>query len=68
MQLQDSGRTSGVYRRSIQFVGDHFAMLDDGVGLSLVPWRSVVEQRLGEHVSAVVRGLSVTWEVGRLSR
>jgi hypothetical protein len=40
-------------------------MLDDGVGFSLVPWRPVVEQRLGQHVSVVVRGQSVTWELGR---
>jgi len=63
--LRDSGNASGIYRRSVQLASGRFAMLDDGVGFSLVPWRPVVEQRLGQHVSVVVRGQSVTWELGR---
>ncbi len=38
-------------------------MLDDGIGFSLVPWKQVVEQRLGQQVAAIVRGSSVTWEL-----
>ncbi len=46
-------------------------MLDDGNGFSLVPWRPVVEQRLGQQVSAIVRGVighlgvgAAAWTVG----
>ncbi len=42
-----------------------FAMLDDGLGFTLVPWRPVVEQRLGQSVSATVQAGRVTWEFGR---
>ncbi len=63
--LRDGGQASGVYRRSIQLASGRFAMLDDGMGFSLVPWRPVVEQRLGQQVAAVVRGQSVTWKFGR---
>lgn len=63
--LQDGERASGVYRRSIQLASGRFAMLDDGVGFSLVPWRPVIEQRLGQQVSAIVRSGSVTWQLGR---
>jgi hypothetical protein len=45
--------------------GGRFAVLDDGRGFNLVPWKPVIEQRLGQEVSAVVRGASVTWNVGR---
>jgi type IV secretory pathway VirD2 relaxase len=62
---QDGARVSGLYRRSLQLVSGRFAMLDDSMGFSLVPWRPVVEQRLGQQVSAIVRGSSVTWELGR---
>ena len=41
------------------------AMLDDGMGFSLVPWKPVIEQRLGHSLSAVVRGNGVRWELGR---
>ncbi len=63
--LRDGDSTNGIYRRSIQLTGGRFAMLDDGMGFSLVPWRPVVEQRLGQQVSAVVRGSSVTWDMKR---
>ncbi|WP_398498816.1 DUF3363 domain-containing protein [Variovorax sp.] len=63
--LRGDGRVGGIYQRSVQLASGRFAMLDDGLGFSLVPWRPVVEQRLGQHVSAIVRGSSVTWELGR---
>lgn len=63
--LREGERTNGIYRRSVQLASGRFAMLDDGMGFSLVPWRPVVEQRLGQQVSAIVRGSSVTWELGR---
>lgn len=61
--LQEGQRASCVYCRSIQLVSGRFAMLDDGMCFSLVPWRPVVEQRLGQQVSAIVRGQSVTWQL-----
>jgi type IV secretory pathway VirD2 relaxase len=61
----DGQQVSGIYRRSIQLNSGRFAMLDDGIGFSLVPWRPVIEQRLGQQISAVVRGSSATWHVGR---
>jgi len=61
----DGQQASGVYRRSVQLNSGRFAMLDDGRGFSLVPWRPVIEQRLGQQVSGVVRGSSVTWHIGR---
>jgi hypothetical protein len=63
--LRDGERVSGIYRRSVQLASGRFAMLDDGMGFSLVPWRPVVEQRQGQQVAAVVRSQSVNWEIGR---
>ena len=45
--------------------GGRYAMLDDGMGFSLVPWRPVIEQRLGQQLAATVRGGGVSWEIGR---
>ena len=63
--LKDGQPASGIYRQSIQLASGRYAMLDDGLGFSLVPWRPVIEQRLGQHVSGVVRGSSVSWDLGR---
>ncbi|MFI8608130.1 DUF3363 domain-containing protein [Pseudomonas sp. NPDC077649] len=56
---------SGIYRRSVQLASGRYALLDDGIGFSLVPWKPVIEQRLGQSVSAVIQGNSVSWQLGR---
>lgn len=61
----DGERISGIYRRCMHLASGRFAMLDDGVSFSLVPWKPVIESRLGRDLSAVVRGSSVSWQLGR---
>jgi hypothetical protein len=63
--VADGERVSGIYRRSVQLASGRFAMLDDGLGFSLVPWRPVIDQRLDQRVAAVVRGGSAFWQLGR---
>lgn len=58
-------RVSGIYRRSVQLASGRYALLDDGIGFSLVPWKPVIEQKLGQSVSAVIQGNSVSWQLGR---
>lgn len=63
--IADGQRVAGIYRRSVMLASGRYAMLDDGMGFSLVPWKPVIEQRLGQQLAATVRGGRATWEVGR---
>lgn len=63
--VTDGQRVAGIYRRSVMLASGRYAMLDDGMGFSLVPWKPVIEQRLGQQIAATVRGSSVSWEIGR---
>ena len=63
--VAEGTKVSGVYRRSVMLASGRFAMLDDGVGFSLVPWKPVLEQRLGQSVAGVLRGGSVSWDLSR---
>ena len=57
---------SGVYRRRVTLASGRFAMIDDGMGFQLVPWRPALEQQLGRHVSGVIApGGNVDWSFGR---
>lgn len=56
---------SGTYRRALWFASGQFAVLEDGRGFSLVPWRPVLAGREGQAMSAIIRGDSVTWHLGR---
>ena len=63
--VADGGKVGGVYSRSVMLASGRFAMLDDGVGFSLVPWKPVLEQRLGQQVAGVLRGGAVSWDLSR---
>jgi type IV secretory pathway VirD2 relaxase len=63
--ITDGQPVNGIYRRSITLASGRFAMLDDATGFSLVPWRPVIEKRLGQSMNAVVQGEFVSWEFGR---
>jgi len=63
--LADGERATGVYRRMVVTASGRFAMLDDGLGFSLVPWRPVLEQRIGQQLTATIRGDHVIWSFGR---
>jgi len=57
---------AGVYRQRVTLASGRFAMIDDGLGFQLVPWRPALEQQLGRQVSGVVAsGGSVDWTFGR---
>lgn len=63
--VKDGEMASGIYRGSLQLTSGRFAVLDQGAGFCLVPWRPVVEQRIGQTVSAIVQGSSASWHFGR---
>jgi hypothetical protein len=57
---------SGIYRQRVTLASGRFAMIDDGLGFQLVPWRPALEQKLGQHVSGTMMpGGGVEWSFGR---
>ena len=62
--VADGQRVAGIYRRSVMLASGRYAMLDDGMGFSLVPWKPVIEKRLGQSVAAHVSDKGVNWILG----
>jgi type IV secretory pathway VirD2 relaxase len=53
---------SGIYRRRVTLASGRFAMIDDGLGFQLVPWRPALERRLGQQVSGTLTpGGGIDW-------
>ena len=51
---------------STQLSSGRFAMIDDGLGFSLVPWRPVLEQHIGRHISGIAMpDGGIDWSFGR---
>ncbi|WP_421935105.1 relaxase/mobilization nuclease domain-containing protein [Phenylobacterium sp.] len=57
---------AGTYRRRLDLASGRFAMIDDGLGFQLVPWRPALEAHLGRHVSgSMTPGGGIDWSFGR---
>ena len=63
--VTDGQRVAGIYRRSVMLASGRYAMLDDGKAFSLVPWKPVIEQRLGHRITAMARSGGVSWAIGQ---
>jgi type IV secretory pathway VirD2 relaxase len=57
---------AGIYRQRVSLSSGRFAMIDDGLGFQLVPWRPALEQQLGRQVSGIMLPSGgVDWSIGR---
>lgn len=57
---------SGLYRERVTLSSGRFAMIDNGLGFQLVPWRPAIEGHLGRQINGVMGpGGSVDWALGR---
>ena len=61
----DGEHVAGVYRQRVTLASGRFAMIEDGLGFSLVPWTPTLERQLGRQVSGVATASGVDWSFGR---
>jgi hypothetical protein len=52
---------SGVYRQRLNIASGRFAMIDDGLGFSLVPWTPSLERHMSGEVLGIARAGRVEW-------
>ena len=50
---------------STRLASGRFAMIDNGLGFSLVPWRPVLENKIGREVIGMTRGEDISWQFSR---
>src|SRR6516162_2253591 len=63
---ESGAQVGGTYQRRLSLSSGRFAMLDDGLGFSLVPWSPSLERQLGRHVAGIARSDGgVDWIFGR---
>jgi hypothetical protein len=49
-----------------QLASGRFAMIDDGIGFQLVPWQPVLDKRIGQHITGIMRSAGgIEWGFGR---
>lgn len=61
----DGETVSGTFTGTVQLSSGKFAIVEKSHEFTLVPWRPVIDRQLGREVMGVVRGGSVSWQMGR---
>ncbi|QDX27012.1 DUF3363 domain-containing protein [Sphingomonas suaedae] len=57
---------AGTYRERVTLASGRFAMIDDGLGFQLVPWRPALDRQLGQSVTGTMAaGGGIDWTFGR---
>lgn len=64
-EMQIGDRVEGIYRRPVDLAGGRFALVERAHEFTLVPWRPVLEPRLGKQISGLVRQGGIGWTFGR---
>ncbi len=67
-EAQPGGRIEGTYRHRVDLVSGRFALIDKGREFTLVPWRPVLDQHVGNHVLGIAHDESISWTIGRQRR
>jgi len=55
----------GTLRRAVELASGKYAVIEKSREFTLVPWRPVLDRHIGQHISGVKRGDSISWTIGR---
>ena len=61
----EGDRVSGVYTGTTNLVSGKYAVIENSYEFTLVPWRPVMDERLGRQISGVMRDGGVSWDFTR---
>ena len=56
---------AGTYRQRLDLASGRFAMIDDGLGFTLVPWSPSLERHRDRQVSGIMRDNRIEWAFAR---
>ncbi|MFO1126277.1 MAG: DUF3363 domain-containing protein [Methylocystis sp.] len=58
-------RVSGVFTGTTNLVSGKYAIIENAYEFTLVPWRPIIDERLGRQISGVVRDSGISWDFTR---
>lgn len=64
--LGNARQVEGVYREAIERPSGKFAVIERSRDFTLVPWRPVMERRLGQSISGRVSAGGISWNVSKV--
>jgi hypothetical protein len=61
----DGERVSGVFTGTTNLISGKYAIIENAYEFTLVPWRPVMDDRVGRQISGVVRDSGISWDFTR---
>lgn len=61
----EGARVSGTFTGTVHLASGKFALIEQSHEFTLVPWRPVIDRQFGREVAGLVKGGSVSWQLGR---
>lgn len=65
VETAEGSAVHGRFAQPVRVGAIRMAVIEDGRGFALVPWRKALDRQLGREVSGIVRGGDVDWSIGR---
>ena len=60
-----SGRMTGKCVKAIERPSGKYALIERARDFTLVPWRDMLERRIGKTITGQIRGDKIDWQIGR---
>lgn len=65
LPVQASEYVSGKLAGSANLASGRYAMIDNGIEFSLVPWQEVLDRRIGQQIGGIAQEGGIEWSFGR---
>jgi hypothetical protein len=62
---EDGERVRGKFKQTVQLASGKYALIENALEFTLLPWRPIIERRRGQGISGLMHGTSVSWHLGR---
>jgi hypothetical protein len=62
---EDGERVRGTFKQTVQLASGKYALIENAIEFTLVPWRPIIERQRGQDISGTMHGTSVSWDLGR---
>jgi Protein of unknown function (DUF3363) len=58
-------RVTGIFTSTTQLNSGKYALIENAHEFTLVPWRSIMDERLGRQITGIVRESGISWDFER---
>lgn len=63
--MADGEKMRGTLKEKVRLASGTYALVENAQEFVLVPWKPVIEKRLGQELTGVMRAGAIDWQLGR---